>query len=140
MQPRILNYATTLAVILALFVVMLGAYTRLTNAGLGCPDWPGCYGHLILPSAQKALNTAQQQYPSVPIETQKAWTEMAHRYAAGTLAILIACLGIHALWRRLKGMRTGWRLPVVLVLLVVFQAALGMWTVTMKLLPIVVMG
>ncbi|MDP1602284.1 MAG: COX15/CtaA family protein [Legionella sp.] len=135
MRSRFLIYTVTLAVVLALFVVMLGAYTRLTNAGLGCPDWPGCYGHLVLPNAEKELTSAQHQYPNLPIEVRKAWTEMAHRYAAGSLALLIFFIGAYAFWRRVS-----WKLPLTLMLLVIFQAALGMWTVTMKLLPIVVMG
>jgi heme a synthase len=135
MRSRFLIFTVLLAVILALFVVMLGAYTRLTDAGLGCPDWPGCYGHLVLPNAEKELTSAQLQYPDLPIEGRKAWTEMAHRYAAGTLALLIFFIGGYAFWRQIS-----WKLPRALILLVIFQAALGMWTVTMKLLPIVVMG
>lgn len=129
---------STVAMILALSVVMLGAYTRLSNAGLGCPDWPGCYGHMVLPSAKQALQNAQQTFPMIPIEARKAWTEMAHRYAAGTLALLIIGLAANAL-RKQKD-RSPKTLPVLLFFLVVFQAVLGMWTVTMKLLPVVVMG
>lgn len=135
MSLKSLRFITTAALILALFVVMLGAYTRLTGAGLGCPDWPGCYGHMVLPTAQKELKDAQGHYPQIPIESRKAWTEMAHRYAAGTLSLLILTIG-WCVWRR----RLSWGLPVTLVLLLLFQAALGMWTVTLKLLPVVVMG
>ena len=71
-----------LAVFFALFVVTLGAYTRLTDAGLGCPDWPGCYGKMVLPNAEKALTSAQSTFPLEPIVPHKAWTEMSHRYAA----------------------------------------------------------
>lgn len=140
MQFKAIKYAASIAVILALFVVMLGAYTRLTDAGLGCPDWPGCYGHMVLPSAQNELQSAQSQFPQIPIEAQKAWTEMAHRYAAGTLGLLILFIAGSVLWRRLQGLRLPWQLPLALLLLVAFQAALGMWTVTLKLLPVVVMG
>jgi heme a synthase len=140
MQYHSLRTAATIAVLLAFFVVMLGAYTRLTDAGLGCPDWPGCYGKLVLPSATSSLQEAQTQYPDAPIESTKAWTEMAHRYAAGTLALLIFYIGITVLVRRLRGTLLPWHLPVALLLLVVFQAVLGMWTVTLKLLPVVVMG
>lgn len=128
------------AALLALVVVMLGAYTRLTNAGLGCPDWPGCYGHMVLPKADEARTAAQQRYPDQPLEAGKAWTEMVHRYAAGTLATLILFLAAYAGYQRMQGRQLPWKLPLLLVLLVVFQAALGMWTVTMKLLPVVVMG
>ena len=144
------------ALILALLVVMLGAYTRLTDAGLGCPDWPGCYGHLIVqPEPQDVmLSVTQAQYHFVGVETRKAWTEMVHRYAAGTLALLIFLMGIHAIKQRMlaKQKVDSKRVaqdfsgpfpiffPVLLMGLVVFQALLGMWTVTLKLLPIVVMA
>lgn len=121
MQTKTTRYAAILAVALALFVVMLGAYTRLTDAGLGCPDWPGCYGHLVLPNAESALTAAQQSYPDSPIESRKAWTEMAHRYAAGTLALLIIFLGGHALASRVKKAGIPWRLPVSLIVLVFFR-------------------
>lgn len=138
MTMKSLKFFTTLAIFLALFVVMLGAYTRLTNAGLGCPDWPGCYGRLILPSTSSELNDAQHHYPQIPIESRKAWTEMAHRYAAGTLGILIFTIGGSVLlFSRCRAPKT---VPLLLILLVVFQAILGMWTVTLKLLPAVVMA
>lgn len=92
MQNKLLRVAVTTAVLLSLLVVMLGAYTRLTDAGLGCPDWPGCYGRMVLPSAQSSLQEAQTTYPQIPIESRKAWTEMFHRYAAGTLGLLIFSL------------------------------------------------
>lgn len=133
-----LRIAASLAIILSFLVVLLGAFTRLTDAGLGCPDWPGCYGHMVLPKSAPMLQEAQSHYPAIPIESGKAWTEMVHRYAAGTLALLI-------LWMSWSVVRDSQRqlpkvLPLVLVLLVMFQAALGMWTVTLKLLPAVVMG
>ena len=140
MLLKILRFVSTAAIILALVVVMLGAYTRLTDAGLGCPDWPGCYGHMVLPTAGHELTAAQSEYPQVPIESQKAWTEMAHRYAAGTLALLILAIGISVCRLNLQGQRLPWKLPLTLMLFVFFQAALGMWTVTLKLLPIVVLG
>lgn len=140
MPLKSLRFVSTVAIIVALLVVMLGAYTRLTNAGLGCPDWPGCYGHIVLPTVQHELIKAQTQYPQTPIETRKAWTEMVHRYAAGTLCIFILIIGLGVLWFRGRGERVSWIVPLTLILLVVFQAALGMWTVTLKLLPVVVMG
>lgn len=140
MPLKSLRFLVALAIILALFVVVLGAFTRLTNAGLGCPDWPGCYGHMVLPTAKVELSHAQRQYPHIPIETRKAWTEMAHRYAAGTLAFLILVIGCSALRLRLADKYFPWHLPLLLMVLVLFQAALGMWTVTLKLLPAVVMG
>ncbi|WP_199739207.1 COX15/CtaA family protein [Legionella qingyii] len=140
MQNKLLRYVASFAVLLSLFVVMLGAYTRLTDAGLGCPDWPGCYGQMVLPNAKEKLQAAQTQYPEIPIESRKAWTEMAHRYAAGTLALLILFIGFYVVRKRLQGNNLPWHLPVALLILVFFQAALGMWTVTLKLLPVVVMG
>ncbi|OGV49829.1 MAG: cytochrome B [Legionellales bacterium RIFCSPHIGHO2_12_FULL_42_9] len=131
-----------LALILALLVVMLGAYTRLTNAGLGCPDWPGCYGHLIVQQEPNhLLLSTQSQYSITPLDSRKAWTEMVHRYAAGTLALLIFFIGIHALKQRYRGDKsTVCFIPILLMVLLVFQALLGMWTVTLKLLPVVVMA
>lgn len=140
MTPIILRRLINIALLLALGVVTLGAYTRLSDAGLGCPDWPGCYGHLVLPSQQKALQTAQNLYPDVPIEAAKAWTEMAHRYLAGSLLsfilVILSVLTFHPAYK-------GQIRPIYLVSvigLMIFQAALGMWTVTLKLLPTVVMG
>lgn len=140
MSNKSIKMAASLAIVLAFFVVMLGAYTRLTDAGLGCPDWPGCYGKMILPSQSDALDQAQAVYPTLPIEQRKAWTEMIHRYAAGTLALLILFMGVSALYQRRQKLDFPWHLPIVLMVLVLFQALLGMWTVTLKLLPVVVMG
>ncbi len=140
MQNKLVRHLATVAVLLSLVVVMLGAYTRLTDAGLGCPDWPGCYGHMVLPSDQSALVHAQTTYPKIPIESRKAWTEMAHRYVAGTLALLIFFISFSLLRQRFQGRKAPWHLPAALLFLVSFQAALGMWTVTLKLLPVVVMG
>lgn len=140
MPLKSIRFLATIAIILALVVVMLGAFTRLTDAGLGCPDWPGCYGHMVLPSAQQDKIDAQRHYPTIPIEAAKAWTEMVHRYAAGTLALLILTIGLGVFVARRRGQNLPWVLPLALILLVIFQAALGMWTVTLKLLPVVVMG
>ena len=137
---KTLRTVAFIALFLALFVVMLGAYTRLTDAGLGCPDWPGCYGKLVLPSAKAELADAQQAYPEVPIESGKAWTEMAHRYAAGSLVLLLAFIIFKTLQSRKLNLNIPWQLPLALSLLIAFQALLGMWTVTFKLLPIVVMS
>lgn len=123
-----------LAVVLALTVVVLGAYTRLSDAGLGCPDWPGCYGHLAVPSGE-AVARANEAYAHRPLEPGKAWKEMIHRYAAGTLGLMVLGLTVVA-WRR----RAGRALATALLALIAFQAALGMWTVTLMLKPVVVMG
>ena len=70
---------------LAAVVIILGAYTRLTDAGLGCPDWPGCYGNLTVPSGDENVEAANTAYPDRPVEAHKAWNEMIHRYFAGAL-------------------------------------------------------
>ncbi len=125
-----------LALVLAFGVVVLGAYVRLTDAGLGCPDWPGCYGHLTVPEQGSELDTVSQTYPR-PLEAGKAWREMIHRYFAGTLGLVIFVLGLIA-WRDRNWPGQPCVLPTVLVGLVIFQALLGMWTVTWQLNPIVV--
>ena len=85
-----------LAAVLALVVVILGAYTRLSDAGLGCPDWPGCYGHVGVPASPAALDRANEAFAQRPVEPAKAWKEMVHRYAAGLLGLVVG-LGIAAL-------------------------------------------
>lgn len=136
---KISSGLTILAVFLAFIVVVLGAYTRLTDAGLGCPDWPGCYNQMLAPTTPAAIQQADALYPAVPVEVHKAWTEMVHRYAAGILGVLIFILGFMSIRRRrVPGQPVA--VPVILMLLVIFQALLGKWTVTMKLLPLVVMS
>lgn len=123
---------------LAFVVIILGAYTRLTDAGLGCPDWPGCYGHLTVPSDSEHVAAANAAYPERPVEAFKAWNEMIHRYFAGTLGLCILAIAIIAVVKREPSQPL--KLPLALLGLVTFQAALGMWTVTLNLLPVVVMG
>jgi heme a synthase len=135
---KLLRNIILLTTVLALGVVMLGAYTRLTHAGLGCPDWPFCYGLAVVPNDQINLQLAQQNYPDVLLETDKAWTEMAHRYFAG--AVLLFTLLIVAMLVYYRKFRDHIFLVGVLCALLLFQPLLGMWTVTLKLLPIVVMG
>jgi len=128
-----------LATLLALGVVVLGAYVRLTDAGLGCPDWPGCYGSLIVPVEEADIQAVNEAYPDRPFESQKAWNEMIHRYFATTLgfAIMLAAL-LAWLNRREPGQPV--KLPLVLLGVVIFQGLLGMWTVTLLLKPLIVMG
>ncbi|MFA9459336.1 COX15/CtaA family protein [Thiohalorhabdus sp. Cl-TMA] len=118
--------------VLAFAVVVLGGYVRLSNAGLGCPDWPGCYGHLKVPESLAGTSGFER-----PLETGKAWKEMVHRYFAGALGLTIAGLGFIA-WRRRQEDGQAVALPLMLVALVIFQALLGMWTVTWLLKPLVV--
>ena len=116
----------SIALVLALIVVVLGAYTRLADAGLGCPDWPGCYGQLVVPDVLDG--TTIEGYDR-PVEAAKGWKEMVHRYAASTLGLLIVVLFFFAAFRKSKRPQLA-GLPAFLVLLVAFQGALGMWTVT----------
>jgi cytochrome c oxidase assembly protein subunit 15 len=128
-----------IAIALAFFVVVLGAYTRLSDAGLGCPDWPGCYGRVVVPGAQEDIDPENELYASRPLESGKAWKEMVHRYAAGALGVLIVALAVLA-WRNRLRPEQPVVIPLLLVGLVIFQALLGMWTVTLLLKPIIVMG
>jgi cytochrome c oxidase assembly protein subunit 15 len=121
------------ATLLAFCVVVFGAYVRLSDAGLGCPDWPGCYGH-VTPTAAAAANAGTAQ---APLHVGKAWREMIHRYGAGTLgAIILVIAGLAVRWRRQPGVPLA--LPLSLVGLVAFQGLLGMWTVTLLLKPLIV--
>ncbi len=125
------------ALILTFGVVSLGAYVRLSDAGLGCPDWPGCYGKLTPHHAADAIDAELAERPDGPVSHAKAWKEMAHRYFAGTLGLLV--LGIAVLgWRQQRTVAGGPGLPWLLLGLIVFQALLGMWTVTQLLKPLVV--
>ncbi|MGQ0442948.1 MAG: COX15/CtaA family protein [Methylophilaceae bacterium] len=126
-----------LATILTLCVVVLGAYVRLSDAGLGCPDWPGCYGTLTVPQSSEAIAHAQATYPDSPIEHHKAWKEMVHRYLAGILGLFVLAIFVQG-WRERNTIHVSPWLPTALLFLVIFQALLGMWTVTMLLKPAVV--
>lgn len=126
-----------IAAVLALCVVVLGAYVRLSDAGLGCPDWPGCYGQLTVPHSAAALEQAQTAYPDKPLQAHKAVKEMLHRYLAGSLGLLVLSLFVLG-WRAREVIRVSPWLPTVLLGLVIFQALLGMWTVTLLLRPVIV--
>ncbi|MGR5175622.1 COX15/CtaA family protein [Vibrio mediterranei] len=134
---RLINLVRT-SLVLTVIVIAMGAYTRLADAGLGCPDWPGCYGHLTVPSAQVDVEVANTLYPERAVEPHKAWLEMIHRYLAGSLGVVVFAITAFALGKQRD--RLGIVLPISLSLVIVFQAALGMWTVTLKLMPVVVMG
>lgn len=121
--------------ILALGVVGLGAYTRLKDAGLGCPDWPGCYGYLLYPTTPEAITNANNSYPNTPFVEEKAWPEMYHRYVAGILGLGAIAIAIHQIRHKVRT-----RSAYALILCVGAQALLGAWTVTMLLHPIVVMS
>ena len=124
------------ALLLALVVVSLGAWVRLSDAGLGCPDWPGCYGKLIgVPEQAHEIDAAESAFPGKPVEAPKAWKEMIHRYAAGTLGLCILGLATMAWQQRRR--RLPW-LECALIVVVLAQALLGMLTVTKLLKPVIV--
>ena len=137
MQLTLFRRLALLGTVLALCVVVLGAYVRLNNAGLGCPDWPGCYGHLTVGQAVEHAQSANAAYPDRPLEAGKALKEMVHRYFASTLGLVIVALAVIA-FRNRRDRNQPVRLPIALVLLVVFQGLLGMWTVTLLLKPLIV--
>ncbi len=130
---RLAVFATLLAVV----VVLLGAYTRLTHAGLGCPDWPGCYGFLTVPMSEDKQSLAALRFPEAPLEVRKGWNEMVHRYFAGALGLVILALAVQAVRRRAEPGQPV-KLPLLLLAVVIAQAAFGMWTVTLQLWPQVV--
>ena len=126
------------SLLLAFIVVIVGAYVRLEDAGLGCPDWPGCYGRLLgVPETREELARAEQAFPGRPPDPARARKEMLHRYLAGALGLLILAIAVNA-WRTRGRSRHTPVLPTALVALVAFQATLGMWTVTLLLKPAIV--
>ncbi|HEY5715180.1 MAG TPA: COX15/CtaA family protein [Psychromonas sp.] len=146
-----------LSCLLSAMVVGLGAYTRLSDAGLGCPDWPGCYGFLTVPAGADLHAIAEHKLAGstdLAFAPVKAWKEMIHRYFAGTLGLLLLAILFFALFINRKflkekitkginnsaGIFMPLKLPALLVVLVLFQAILGMLTVTMRLQPLIVMG
>ncbi|MEM9171951.1 MAG: COX15/CtaA family protein [Pseudomonadota bacterium] len=139
LSAKIYRNLLPIATMLAFGVVVLGAWVRLTDAGLGCPDWPGCYGTLTVPNDADELAYASSAYPERPVEVQKAWNEMIHRYFAGGLGLLVLALMITAWRAHAQDPTHPVRLPAALSVLIVFQALLGMWTVTLLLKPVIVM-
>jgi cytochrome c oxidase assembly protein subunit 15 len=178
---RLVAFAT----LFAFLVIVFGAFVRLSNAGLSCPDWPTCYGKATWPGHEQEIARANEAFPDRPYETHKAWREQVHRMLAGTLGMLVFALALVAAWRRrrlvamllaaaaaatiglflyIKGAHPAsavlsalaillplfaawkldrappWRIAVATFAVVIFQAMLGMWTVTLLLKPVVVMG
>ena len=188
MSPRSLRVLRWLALFAAVFafgLVMFGAFVRLSNAGLSCPDWPTCYGQVTWPQHAQAVAHADAAFPDRPYEAHKAWREQVHRFLAGTLGVLVLLLALIAGWRRrgtllavvggavfaalgvglymrgehvwssalaacaialplfaaIRLQRPGaWKICVLALAVIIFQAMLGMWTVTLLLKPVVVMG
>lgn len=128
-----LRYLSLAGAFFTIVVILAGAWTRLLDAGLGCPDWPGCYGALIVPDA----GVASLHSPDTPLETSKAWMEMVHRYLASSLGLLVvSVVVIGTRLRRYVGYP--WRLSLGLLAVILLQGAFGAFTVTLKLWPQVV--
>lgn len=125
------------AIVLALVVILLGGWTRLNDAGLGCPDWPGCFGSLVLPAEISKVEAVAPNYGVEEVDMFKGWLEMIHRYAASTLGLVVMWLAYLG-WRNRDTDNYPVKLSVGLLALVICQGIFGMWTVTMLLLPIVV--
>ncbi|MDY0105485.1 MAG: COX15/CtaA family protein [Giesbergeria sp.] len=148
-QGRRLQALTVLTLFLTFDLVMFGAFTRLTDSGLGCPDWPGCYGNASPVGAHSEISAAQEAMPTGPVTHGKAWVEMIHRYLATGVGVLIIVLTVAA-WReraRYRREAAQGRLgseplnpwwPTVTLVWVCLQGAFGAWTVTMKLFPAIV--
>ena len=182
---QILRWLSLLAAVFAFGLVMFGAFVRLSNAGLSCPDWPTCYGEVSWPQHAQAVAKADAAFPDRPYEAHKAWREQVHRMLAGTLGVLVLVLALLAAARRrwvllalvgsavlaavgvamyMQGEHrwssllavcaialplaaalalrqpAAWRICLVALGVIIFQAMLGMWTVTLLLKPIVVTG
>lgn len=130
---------TLITLFITFDLVLFGAFTRLTDSGLGCPDWPGCYGHASPVGAQSAIAFEQSQMPDGPVTHTKAWIEMVHRYMAMAVGGLILTLAAFAWVRRWRSDAThGVLWPTVTLLWVCVQGAFGALTVTMKLFPLIV--
>lgn len=132
---RLFKSLNNLAILLAMLTIVLGSYTRLTEAGLGCPDWPGCYGFIAVPAQAEQIAHAQQRFPGKIFESQKAHNEMLHRYLAGALGLCVVALYALSFWHKHNRF-----LSSIIFMLVILQAAFGMLTVTLNLLPLVVWG
>jgi cytochrome c oxidase assembly protein subunit 15 len=128
-----------IAAAFALLVIVFGAFVRLSNAGLSCPDWPTCYGKLTWPTQTHEVAQANAAFPERPVESDKAWREQAHRMLVGGLSLVTFALAAFAFARRRELGKLA-RVPYFAAVFIVFQAALGMWTVTLKLLPLVVVA
>jgi cytochrome c oxidase assembly protein subunit 15 len=123
--------------LLAVVVIGLGAFTRLVDAGLGCPDWPGCYGHVLWPIQKENVARANAAWPDMPVDHTKTWPEMVHRYFATALGVVAIGLAWLAMRNRHRPAQP-FRLPLFLLGFIILQGLFGMWTVTLKLWPQVV--
>jgi cytochrome c oxidase assembly protein subunit 15 len=132
--PQRVRQLTLLTLFLTFDLILFGSFTRLTDSGLGCPDWPGCYGHASPLGAHEAIASAQAAMPTGPVTFSKAWIEMIHRYLAMTVGVLILTLAVFS-WRAERSL---WGWPTLTLIWVCVQGAFGALTVTMKLFPAIV--
>ncbi len=139
MNLRALFQLSLLCAVLSLAVSGLGSYVRLSNAGLSCPDWPLCYGTLSVPLSSGEIKLANRQWPDRPVDPNRAWKEVGHRYLAGILGLLVLALATLTLFARRRGLDGG-RIAYVLAVLVVLQVLLGMLTVVWKVAPLIVVA
>lgn len=134
---RRLAALTALTLFLTFDLIVFGAFTRLSDSGLGCPDWPGCYGHASPVGAQAAIELAQAAMPAGPVSWSKAWIEMIHRYLAMTVGVLILVVAAVSWSERRRLPHSPWW-PAVTLVWVVLQGLFGKYTVTLKLYPAIV--
>ena len=132
-----LQVLTLVTLFLTFDLVVFGAFTRLTDSGLGCPDWPGCYGHASPVGAQLDIDAAQAAMPTGPVTHPKAWIEMIHRYLATGVGVLILTLAVTS-WLERRRIQISLWWPMVTLAWVCLQGAFGALTVTMKLFPVIV--
>jgi cytochrome c oxidase assembly protein subunit 15 len=122
---------------ITLDLIIFGVFVRLSDSGLGCPDWPGCYGKVTPIGALSEIKAAVQVLPDGPVTIPKAWIEMVHRYVGTLLGLLIMSIGILA-WRWRGTLGRSPKLAWAIFVAVCIQGAFGAWTVTLKLMPIIV--
>ncbi len=138
-QPaRRLAALTAITLFLTFDLVLFGAFTRLTDSGLGCPDWPGCYGHVSPVGAKAQIAQEQARLPDGPVTHGKAWVEMVHRYLATGVGVLILTLAAATWAQRRRGLPVSPWWPTATLVWVCIQGAFGALTVTMKLFPAIV--
>ena len=135
MNSNIIKKLSFVGAFFTLIVISAGAWVRLTDAGLGCPDWPGCYGILGTPETEEELAKARELYPDAIIDQGKAWREMFHRYIAGILGIYVFFIS-YITYRFAK--HVGLFLPIALSVMIVVQSLMGMFTVTELVKPTIV--
>ena len=126
-----------MTIAMTFFLVILGAFVRLSDAGLGCPDWPGCYGNLTPQQSAETIRATETNQPGGPVSMAKAWKEMVHRYLAMVVGAMIAAI-MFAAWRNRSVWSQSPTHATIIGFAVIFQAALGAWTVTMLLKPAIV--